>query len=210
MNINELCCGDSLDLIDQLNQTPKLVILHPPDQSETPYDLPEYKNFLRTIYTKCFDRLDPNGVLVSINTDRRQKGIYTKHIDIYNIMVGQDLFDYKIWQKSIKGNLYVPTFAHVLCYRKSKKNTNNRLPEYFPDVWLLERDLIKGYSHKDAFPSELVRRLILNFTNPNDLVLDPFVGSGKTAREALKTDRHFIGFDIDPANIELANKYIRS
>jgi len=75
-------------------------------------------------------------------------------------------------------------------------------------VWVIERDKIKGYKNKDSFPTELVRRIIINFTNENDLVLDPFIGSGKTGKVASDLNRNFIGFEIDENNIKIANKLI--
>ena len=57
-----------------------------------------------------------------------------------------------------------------------------------------------------AFPSELVKRIILNFTNEGDLVLDPFIGSGKTGKIAKELGRNYIGFEIDEKNVEIANR----
>lgn len=51
-------------------------------------------------------------------------------------------------------------------------------------------------SHPAVFPAELANRHISTWSNPGDIVLDPFVGSGTTAIEALKLNRHYIGFDI--------------
>lgn len=58
--------------------------------------------------------------------------------------------------------------------------------------------------HPCQFPSELVERCILALTNPGDLVLDPFVGSGTTAIAAAIHGRAAIGIDKDARYIELA------
>ena len=50
------------------------------------------------------------------------------------------------------------------------------------------------------------RNIILRYSNEGDIVLDPFVGGGTTAVEAKLTHRNFIGFDINPAAIELTQK----
>jgi site-specific DNA-methyltransferase (adenine-specific) len=52
--------------------------------------------------------------------------------------------------------------------------------------------------HPAPFPVELPRRLIDLYTYEGDLVLDPFMGSGSTAIAAVRTGRHFVGFDTDP------------
>lgn len=208
MEINKIYQGDALDLIDLLDVSPKLMILSPPDLAETEYSLEEYKEFLKTIYTKCSYKLAKNGTLVSCTTDRKMKGIiYTKHIDIINSLSYMDLCNYKIWCKSLSINLFILNYAHMLCFR-NKKNINNRIKDFMPDVWCLKNDKIKGYKNKDSFPTELVRRLVLNFTNKGDLVFDPFIGSGKVGKVCKDLSRNYIGFELDVANIELAYKLI--
>jgi site-specific DNA-methyltransferase (adenine-specific) len=56
---------------------------------------------------------------------------------------------------------------------------------------------------------ELPRRLIQLYTFEGEVVLDPFMGSGQSALAALETDRHYIGYEIDPAYAELAENRIR-
>jgi DNA modification methylase len=210
MNCNEIYLGDSLYLIDDLDLSPKLIIMSPPDVVSTNYSLDEYKKFLFGIYNKCFDKLDEHGVLISITTDRRIDGeIYTKHIDIINSLKDKaKLFNYKIWAKSLSVNLYILNYCHILCFRKSDKITNNKLKEFYPDVLLIERDIVKGYSTKDSFPTKLIEILVKNFTNEGDLVLDPFMGSGKTAVVAKKNKRNYIGFEIDEENVKIARKRV--
>lgn len=67
----------------------------------------------------------------------------------------------------------------------------------------------KGIVHPAPFPLELPLRLILLYTNVDDIVLDPFMGSGTTAIAARLTQRHYIGYEISPEYVELANERIR-
>lgn len=60
--------------------------------------------------------------------------------------------------------------------------------------------------HEAKFPLELPRRIIQLLTEPGDLVLDCFVGSGTSATAALREKRRFIGIDISPSSVELARK----
>lgn len=53
------------------------------------------------------------------------------------------------------------------------------------------------------------RYLIENLTDHNDIVIDPFLGSGLIARECSMLSRRFIGFDINPISIELTKLYLR-
>lgn len=63
-------------------------------------------------------------------------------------------------------------------------------------------------NHSAAFPLELPSWFIKLFTVEGDLVLDPFVGSGTTAQAARLLGRHYLGIDISPEFIELANQRI--
>lgn len=62
--------------------------------------------------------------------------------------------------------------------------------------------------HSAAFPIELPTWFIRLFTQPNDLVLDPFVGSGTTAMAAAQLGRKYIGIDINPTYIELSRQRV--
>ncbi len=59
-------------------------------------------------------------------------------------------------------------------------------------------------NHEAKFPLELPRRLIKLLTDPEDLVIDCFVGSGTTAVAAIKESRHYIGIDRVKEYVELA------
>jgi hypothetical protein len=59
-------------------------------------------------------------------------------------------------------------------------------------------------------PIEAWRFLIEKLTDPNSIVLDPFLGSGLIARECVARDRRFIGFDVNPISIELTKLYLQA
>lgn len=67
----------------------------------------------------------------------------------------------------------------------------------------------KGTAHPAPFPLDLPLRLILLYSNVEDVVLDPFMGSGTTAIAARLTQRHYIGYEISSDYIELANERIQ-
>ena len=64
-------------------------------------------------------------------------------------------------------------------------------------------------AHESQFPMELPRRMIRLLTEPDDLVLDCFVGSGTTALAATEQGRRFMGFDLNPASVSLSEKRIK-
>jgi DNA modification methylase len=62
--------------------------------------------------------------------------------------------------------------------------------------------------HPAPFPDDLARDHILSWSNPGDIVLDPFIGSGTTAKMAKETGRHWIGIDISDEYCRLANRRV--
>lgn len=68
------------------------------------------------------------------------------------------------------------------------------------------KDIFTG--HKSQKPINLITELIEKYTKENDTVFDPFIGSGTTAIACIKTNRNYIGFEINPKYVEIANKRI--
>ncbi len=63
--------------------------------------------------------------------------------------------------------------------------------------------------HPALFPVSLISRLLEIFTKPEDVVLDPFMGSGSTLLAAVKLNRRAIGFDISHQYVTLAQNRLR-
>ncbi|MBO5997342.1 MAG: site-specific DNA-methyltransferase [Alphaproteobacteria bacterium] len=96
-------------------------------------------------------------------------------------------------------------------YGKTKFNEDGKNPG---DVWgdikqltykskeLVSRDLLNTIQK----PIKLIERLVLASSNPNDIVLDPFSGVGTTMQVCKKHNRNFIGFELNPDYIAMANK----
>ena len=68
----------------------------------------------------------------------------------------------------------------------------------------------KRYEHPTQKPVRLMRRLIEKFTRRDDLIIDPYCGSGSTFVACLKLGRNFVGCDIEPNYVELANQRIEN
>jgi site-specific DNA-methyltransferase (adenine-specific) len=76
------------------------------------------------------------------------------------------------------------------------------------DIWEIPPESATRVGHPAPFPVDLPKRLIHLYTYYDDLVLDPFMGSGTTAIAALRTGRHFVGYDTDAAYVEKARARI--
>ncbi len=72
------------------------------------------------------------------------------------------------------------------------------------DVWELAPESATRVGHPAPFPVELPQRFIELYTYEGDVVLDPFMGAGSTAMAALRTGRHYLGYDTDAAYLEAA------
>ena len=89
---------------------------------------------------------------------------------------------------------------------KSERNKEN--------VWVYEVGYNKttkdkeAFQHPAMFPEALAQDHIISWSNEGDLVLDPFMGSGTTAKMALLNNRHFIGFEISKEYCKIANERI--
>lgn len=68
----------------------------------------------------------------------------------------------------------------------------------------------RSTGHPAAFPEKLVRDHVLSWSNPGDIVLDPFTGSGTTGKIAIQEARRFVGVEISPEYCELARQRIRA
>lgn len=76
------------------------------------------------------------------------------------------------------------------------------------DVWDIRPEHARRIGHPAPFPVELPARLIHLYTYVDDVVLDPFLGSGSTAVAAVTTGRRYVGYDTDPHYIALAEQRI--
>ena len=79
--------------------------------------------------------------------------------------------------------------------------------EYATGKWQSTKD-DDAFKHPAIFPEKLVADHIMTWTNENDIVYDPFMGSGTTAKMAKIYNRNFIGSEISVEYCKIANKRI--
>ena len=95
---------------------------------------------------------------------------------------------------------------------KLRVNPNGKNPS---DVWQIpkvttgeglngRRASKERTSHPAQFPEAVIERIIKACSNPGDIILDPFMGSGTTAKVALEHNRYVVGFEIDPDYLNIA------
>jgi DNA modification methylase len=76
------------------------------------------------------------------------------------------------------------------------------------DLWSIPPESARRVGHPAPFPVELPEQLIRLYTFRDDLVLDPFMGSGSTLVAAARLGRRYIGYDLDPDYVEIARKRV--
>jgi site-specific DNA-methyltransferase (adenine-specific) len=108
-----------------------------------------------------------------------------------------------VWDKvSIgMGYHYRARCEFILFFEKGKRKLNNLA---VPDVLTVQK--IKGYPTEK--PVELLEVLIKQSTQPDEVILDCFMGSGSTGKAALKTDRAFIGCDTSETAFNLTHDHL--
>lgn len=97
--------------------------------------------------------------------------------------------------------------------RRNGKLRVNTLGKNPSDVWEIakvttgyNRSSVERTPHPCQFPTDLIDRLVLGFTNPGDVIYDPFVGSGTTFESCTKYGRYCVGFEIKPEYCEIAKQ----
>lgn len=82
------------------------------------------------------------------------------------------------------------------------------------DVWHIptlagRRFAVEKVNHPTQKPLALCDKIIVHFSNPGDIVLVPFAGSGSECVSAFRNARHFIGFELNPEYISIAEERLR-
>ena len=80
--------------------------------------------------------------------------------------------------------------------------------ELTKSVWTFPPESARKIGHPAPFPVTLPSRLIMLYTYPGDVVLDPFIGSGTTAVAAVETGRRYVGYDVSAEYLKIARNRI--
>ncbi len=92
---------------------------------------------------------------------------------------------------------------------KSPTITKDEFLDSTKSVWNFPAESARRVGHPAPFPLALPTRLIELYTYSNDVVLDPFMGSGTTAVAAVRSRRHFVGYEISNEYIEVAERRVQ-
>lgn len=196
-----------------------------------PGNCAEAHEFLGKVWTECLRALKPGcKLIINIANTQRRPYIPNTHFLYESIGKSAEPLGEIIWHKGLGSigtafgtycNGGDPSLAdmheYILIFRKWGKRQYRS--GYFLDpksftswrnsVWKIPPAKAKKVGHVAPFPEEIPKRLILLYSYPNEIVLDPFLGSGTTAVVAQNQDRKWIGIEIEESNCELATRRIR-
>lgn len=118
------------------------------------------------------------------------------------------------WHKSNPvpacGNKYLTDTEFILFFReKGVKIYGEYKSKFTYYVTPLNQKDKKTYGHPTIKPLDLVSNFIINSSKEGDIVFDPFMGSGTTAVAAMKCNRNFLGYELNPDYYEICNKRIK-
>lgn len=231
---NTIIQTSSENMKDIPNNSIHLMITSPPYNVSKEYDedlsLREYLDLLHNVFKETF-RVLVHGGRACINVANVGRKPYIPLSDyVSHIMIdlGFDMRGEIIWNKaagagvstawgswqSASNPILRDTHEYILVfskgdYKREKKEKQNTITkdqfiEWTKSIWTMNPESAKKVGHPAPFPEELPYRLIQLYSFVDDIILDPFMGSGTTAVSALKSDRKFIGYDTDKRYIKLA------
>ncbi len=88
-------------------------------------------------------------------------------------------------------------------------NKKGKESEYSYSYFQARPHKFDDFKHPTVKPISLIKWLIRHYSDKNDIILDPFIGSGTTAIAALETNRNFIGFELNKEYFDIANNRIK-
>lgn len=236
--LDKIYCKSSEMMDDIPDYSVHLMVTSPPYNVKKEYDedlsLDEYRRLLKAVFKETYKKLVTGGRACINVANLGRKPYIPLHSYIIEDMLqlGYFMRGEIIWNKASSSS---PSTAwgswksaanpvlrdiheYILVFSKesfSRKRGNNKdtiakeeFLEWTKSVWTFPAVSARSIGHPAPFPEELPHRFIQLYTFEKDVVLDPFCGSGTTCLAALKDGRHYIGYDIEPEYVELANRRI--
>jgi DNA modification methylase len=228
---DRLIAGDALDVLPQISSASvHLVCTDPPYNLGKDYGTmvdrkawDEYEQFTRAWLTECARILRSDGSLYVFMGTRFIARLYMILEEMDFLFNGWITWHYTQGMGRTIG--FSPRHEDILYFTKSVDYTFNLDAVRIPQKYYRERNNMRGANPGDVWtfshvhysnperedhptqkPEALIERIVRASSNENDIVLDPFVGSGTTARVAQALNRRYIGIDVTPEYIALAEQ----
>ena len=233
---NKIFFHSSESMIELPNNSVHLMITSPPYNVTKEYDenltLQQYLSLIERVMKETY-RVLINGGRACINIANVGRKPYIPLTDYINQIMteigfnnrGQIIWDkaasaggscaWGSWQSASNPSLrdvheYILVYSKGSLKRVKGVDTISKIVflEWTKSIWKMNTESARRVNHPAPFPEELPHRLINLYSFENDVVLDPFMGSGTTAIAAIKNGRRFVGYDISEEYIKIANNRI--
>ena len=234
MKNNRLICGEAIEVMSTLpGASVDLVIADPPYNLGKDYgnnrDLKawhEYEQFTDAWIAQTIRVLKPTGSIYVFMGVRFISKLFASLEDTHRLLFNSWI-TWHYTQGMGRKIGFSPRHEDILFFTKSRDFTFNLDDVRVPQKYYRQRNNMAGANPGDVWqfshvhycsaervehptqkPEALMERIIRASSNPGDLVLDPFVGSGTTSRVAAHLGRCWIGIDMNPDYIALARRRI--
>lgn len=237
--LNRIFCKTSENMDELLDNSVHLMVTSPPYNVGKEYDnnltLNEYRSFLKRVWREVNRVLVPGGRACINIANLGRKPYIPLHAFIIEDMLdlGFLMRGEIIWNKasscgsstawgswlSAKNPILRDVHEYILVFSKGmfsresfgRKSTISKeeFLEFTKSIWTFPAESARKVGHPAPFPVELPYRLIQLYTFEGEVVLDPFIGSGQVGIAAIKTKRHFIGYETNERYVKLAEKRIK-
>ena len=225
--VNSVILGSSESMNQIPDRSVHLMITSPPYNVSKEYDgnlsLQQYLDLLKGVFTETY-RVLVNGGRACVNIANVGRKPYIPLSDsISKIMndIGFNMRGEVIWNKGSSAGVsmawgsfksasnpvlrdvheYIMIFSKGAYSRSSPGKESTITREQFMDwtksIWNFSTISAKRIGHPAPFPFDLPYRLIQLYSFKNDVILDPFMGSGTTGLAAMNAGRRYIGYEID-------------
>jgi site-specific DNA-methyltransferase (adenine-specific) len=235
-NLDRIFVKSSEDMSELPDMSVHLMVTSPPYNVGKEYDedltLDEYRHLLHRVLKETYRVLVSGGrACVNIANLGRKPYIPLHYFVIEEMLdLGFLMRGEIIWNKASSASSstawgswlsasnpvlrdvheYILVFSKDDFSRPGKDRESTIVRQDFLDwtksVWTFPAVSARKIGHPAPFPEELPRRSIELYTFLEDVVLDPFCGSGTTCVAAKKLGRRFIGYDVNPEYVNLAKK----
>jgi site-specific DNA-methyltransferase (adenine-specific) len=237
-NLDKVFCKGSEKMEELLDCSVHLMVTSPPYNVGKDYDqdlsMIEYRNLLRQVFKETF-RVLVHGGRACINIanlgrkpyiplhsyiiqDMHELGFLMRGEIIWNKATSSGVSTaWGSWQSASNPTLrdvheYVLVFSKGSFsrsfYGKENTITKDEFLTFTKSTWEFPAESATRIGHPAPFPIELPYRCIQLYTFKDEVVLDPFCGAGSTCIAAIKSGRHFVGYDINKEYVEIANRRI--
>jgi site-specific DNA-methyltransferase (adenine-specific) len=169
----------------------------------------DYAAFTRCWMDEAYRVLSGSGSLYVFSGWNRLKDVLCCLDEVGFVTLNHIIWKYQFGVFTRKK--FVTSHYHILyAVKNPQRYTFNKVEHYPEDVWVINREYWKGKRKTPTkLPLDLVRKILLFSSNPGDIVLDPFLGSGTVAVVSREMGRHFIGFEIVPEYFEFAEQRLK-